>query len=201
MVLGRIIPGCGGPPSRRPAAEAPPVRRCELALSRSDGLLDVLETVVAASKRLSWWRHDPDAALAMLVPYHDLEYSEAHNREQYDRVMSLVYAVTADCYLTKRQPQLAADWYSLAAEHHKHGGYPYLYADAVIRYNLTEHYATALACIEAASEQWRQHSMVVRLLCHLGSKWWLHPYQWRLQFTQHRFASILRSRLDHLGTS
>ena len=166
-------------------------------MATSPELADALRTVIAASRYLKWWRNNPQRALAMVELFQELQIPEAASLEHYKTVMSLVFAVTADCYLKMKEPVQAAAWYRKAADHSKRGGFPFIYADTVLKHNLADHYRIALECVETAQADWRRRPIWQRVAAHLLSAWWLHPELWRIRFVERRFAHMLRERISN----
>lgn len=158
-----------------------------------------MRQVYAAAGRLSWWRRNPSTALALLEPLHSLECPDPEVEDNFRFVKCMILATTGDCYYHLRKPLQAAHWYRQAAEFRKRGGFGYLYADLVLKYELKDDYALALDCIECANARWRSHSWLLRVVAYIISPWWLDPQGWRLRFTQHRFPRRLRERMAVLN--
>ena len=157
---------------------------------------NAMKDVFEASRYLVWWRNRPEKALEIVTPLHSLEMPEGVETDKYDRVMSFVMAVTGDCYVTMKEPVRAAEWYRKAANHNKCGGYPSLYADIVLKHHLSSHYRMALECMEANDANWKKQSILVKLLSHLISRWWLHPQIWRLLLIKHSLFRRLQDRIN-----
>ena len=162
---------------------------------------NAMKAAFEASRYLVWWCNRPKRALEIMTPFHSFKIPTGAEKDRYDIVMSLIMAVTGDCYLTMKEPIKAAEWHRRASQYYKGGGYPSMYAKVVLQYNLSDHYQAALECMEAKNANWRKQPFLVKLLSHFLSGWWLHPHQWRLLLTERGFSRRLRHRIDVERTS
>jgi hypothetical protein len=157
--------------------------------------------VKAAARYLEWPRKDPARALALLAPYAECEeFTDATPREQ-QMMRSIVCAVFGDCFRAMGEVKTAADWYLRGWGNSQAAGSPPFFASCyalmVVDERLADHYAPALDALRASEASWRSKPLLVRLLCHAASMWWLRPAHWRLRLRERGLVRELEGLIQN----
>ena len=154
-----------------------------------------LKDVGDASRCLSWWYCRPDKALSILTLLHQLEMPEGAERKQYDLMIGVIMAVTANCYVVKKEPVKAAEFYRKAEQYRKGGRYSSVYARIALKHNLKDHYQAALESIEIGIANHRKLPVFFKLFTCFFYRWWMHPRLWRVPLMERLYARRLRNRI------
>ncbi len=158
-------------------------------------LESALQNSIEASRYLAWYYCRPERALDILMPLHQLEMPEGADKKQYDAIMSCIMATTADCFVIKKEPVEAAQWYLKAAQYRSKGRYCPVYAGIVLRYNLSDHYQTAFDSINADNVSRSSLPVFFKLFDCLFCRWWMHPRLWCMPFMRRFYARRLHNRI------
>lgn len=161
---------------------------------------------ICASHYLIQFRPDPRNALAVIGRYaecHDFETGDQVRAEKWDEVIhhlkSIICSTVADCHRGLGDVRAAAEWYRRAGENWKVGGFPPIYAELVLRHELTDHYEMALDCLRHNLADWMSRPLLTRIYWSLASGWlwrpWLYGWTWRTWFRQKRHLSELEARI------
>ena len=130
------------------------------------------------------------------------ELEGAESKAQSNHLLSILWAAVGDAHAKLEDPQRAATAYAFSTKFHALTGVFDNYARLVLKYNLKEHFATAITSLVEGEKNNRAISIAQRFLMHVI--WilrfpWGYVMHWKDRLHRVSRRRQLESRLQELG--